>query len=259
MDIRRLIEKQMTTERRLRSKCAAQVETLPEGKLSVQIVKGRTYYTLVKKGKRQYIGAGNRELVEKLQLRRYLEKMIAAIDHNEGYLREFFENYRPVAPEDVMESLPETYRNRKLPALEGQGLDLRTWEEEDYEQTTWHWEHKVHHTAKGDLVRSKSELIIANMLYERGIPYHYEEVLHMPDGGYLVPDFTVGVRDTGRLVYLEHCGMLSDERYRNDYLRKMERYCVAGFRPWVDVYFTFDNASGALDTDKIGRMMDVMF
>ena len=48
MDIRRLIEKQMTTERRLRSKCAAQVETLPEGKLSVQIVKGRTYYTLVK-------------------------------------------------------------------------------------------------------------------------------------------------------------------------------------------------------------------
>ena len=67
MDIRRLIEKQMTTERRLRSKCAAQVETLPEGKLSVQIVKGRTYYTLVKKGKRQYIGAGNRELVEKLR------------------------------------------------------------------------------------------------------------------------------------------------------------------------------------------------
>ena len=95
----------MTTERRLRSKCAAQVETLPEGKLSVQIVKGRTYYTLVKKGKRQYIGAGNRELVEKLQLRRYLEKMIASIDHNEGYLREFFENYRPVAPEDVLESL----------------------------------------------------------------------------------------------------------------------------------------------------------
>ena len=259
MDIKRLIDTQMRTEQRLRKKYISQLEKLPEGRLTGFRLKGKVYYKWIKGGKTKYIGAGNRELVEKLQLRRYLEKMIAAIDHNERYLRELWENYRPVAPEDVLESLPETYRNRRLPALEGQGLDLRMWEEADYEQTTWHREHKVHHTAKGDMVRSKSELIIANMLYERGIPYHYEEVLHMPDGGYLVPDFTIGVRDTGRLVYLEHCGMLSDEKYRRDYLRKMERYCIAGFRPWVDVYFTFDNANGALDTDKIGKMMDAMF
>ena len=259
MDIRRLIEIQIKAEQRLKKDYTSKLKKLPTGRLTGFRQNGRVYYKWIDGGKEKYIGGGNPELVEKLQLRRYLEKMIAAIDHNEGYLREFFENYRPVAPEDVMESLPETYRNRKLLTLEGQGLDLRAWEEADYEQTTWHPEHKVHHTAKGDMVRSKSELIFANMLYERGIPYHYEEVLHMPDGRYLVPDFTVGVKDTGRLVYLEHCGMLSVESYRNDYIRKMERYCACGFRPWVDVYFTFDNANGALDTDKIGRMMDVMF
>ena len=236
MDIRRLIEIQIKAEQRLKKDYTSKLKKLPTGRLTGFRQNGRVYYKWIDGGKEKYIGGGNPELVEKLQLRRYLEKMIAAIDHNERYLRELWENYRPVAPEDVLESLPETYRNRKLLTLEGQGLDLRAWEEADYEQTTWHPEHKVHHTAKGDMVRSKSELIIANMLYERGIPYHYEEVLHMPDGRYLVPDFTVGVKDTGRLVYLEH-----------------------GFRPWVDVYFTFDNANGALDTDKIGRMMDVMF
>ena len=259
MDIKRLIDTQMRTEQRLRKKYISQLEKLPHGRLTGFRQNDKVYYKWVNGSKIKYIGAGNPELVEKLQLRRYAEKLIEAIDHNAGYLRELYENYRSVAPEEVFESLPETYKNRRLLALAGQGVDLQAWEEADYEQMIWHQEHKVHITAKGDLVRSKSEFIIADMLYERRIPYHYEEVLHMPDGGYLVPDFTIGVRDTGRLVYLEHCGMLSDERYRKDYLRKMERYCVAGFRPWVDVYFTFDNANGALDTDKIGRMMDVMF
>ena len=259
MDIKRLIDTQMRTEQRLRKKYISQLEKLPEGRLTGFRLKGKVYYKWIKGGKTKYIGAGNRELVEKLQLRRYLEKLIATIDRNAGYLRELWEKYRPVAPEEILGSLPKTYRNRRLLTLAGQGADLREWEESDYEQSAWHREYKVHLTAKGDLVRSKSELIIADMLYEREIPYHYEEVLHMPDGGYLVPDFTIGVRDTGRLVYLEPCGMLSEEHYRRDYLRKMERYCVAGFRPWIDVYFTFDNANGALDTDKIGRMMDVMF
>ncbi len=120
-------------------------------------------------------------------------------------------------------------------------------------------EQKIHRTAKGELVRSKSELIIAVMLHERGIPYHYEEVLHLPDGNTLVPDFTIGVRDENRLVYLEHCGMLDRHDYMRGFLRKMEKYCAVGFRPWDDVYFTFDSADGSIDTDKIGRMMDVMF
>lgn len=267
MDVRRIIQGQLKTELRMKLKYAAQLERLPTGKLSVQTVKGRKYYTLVKKNKRKYIGVNNPDLVKKLQQRRYLEKMIEAIDHNEKYLKALGENYRPVSPEAVFDSLPETYRNRELLALEGRRLptlsgetfDVREWKEADYEQSTWHPDYKVHITAKGDAVRSKSEYIVSNMLFERGIPYHYEEVLHLPDGGFLVPDFTIALRDGSGLIYLEHCGMLSDEKYRRDYLRKMERYCLAGFRPWVDVFFTFDNANGSLDTDKIGKMMDVMF
>ena len=37
-------------------------------------------------------------------------------------------------------------------------------------------EHLIHRTEKGHLVRSKSELVIANMLYQLGIHYEYERV-----------------------------------------------------------------------------------
>ena len=37
-------------------------------------------------------------------------------------------------------------------------------------------------TERGDLVRSKSELVIADKLHARGIDYAYEQRLVLPDG-----------------------------------------------------------------------------
>ena len=203
-------------------------------------------------------GRGNPELVEKLQLRRYLEKMIAAIDHNKRYLRELWENYRPVAPEDVLESLPETYRNRKLLTLEGQGLDLRAWEEADYEQTTWHPEHKVHHTAKGDMVRSKSELSIMNILISKNVCFRYEENLYLVHGT-LSPDFSIFVPSENRVKYLEHCGMMSDPGYVRRFTMKLQNYVSSGYIPWRDVFFTFDSGDGKIDSHAIDALIEMYF
>jgi hypothetical protein len=44
------------------------------------------------------------------------------------------------------------------------------------------------------MVRSKLEVIIANMLFEREIPFTYETPLHSPDGTMFLPDFTINWR-----------------------------------------------------------------
>ena len=41
-------------------------------------------------------------------------------------------------------------------------------------------------------MRSKSELNIANMLYMKGIPYHYEELVRL-DGYTVAADFKIAV------------------------------------------------------------------
>ncbi len=49
----------------------------------------------------------------------------------------------------------------------------------------------IHRTKRGDLVRSKSEVIIANELLVQGIDrYEYETALSLPDGRTRYPDFS---------------------------------------------------------------------
>ena len=68
----------------------------------------------------------------------------------------------------------------------------------------------IHKTARGELVRSKSEAIITNLLVDKEIPFKYEEPLYAPDGTMFLPDFTVVFR--GEEYYWEHIGRTNDPR-----------------------------------------------
>ena len=91
----------------------------------------------------------------------------------------------------------------------------------------WYEEGKIHRTLAEQMVRSKSEVIIANMLFDRDIPFEYEVPLHAPDGTFYLPDFTINWR--GEEWYWEHLGMLHDEGYRNHWETKRAWYEKHGF------------------------------
>lgn len=80
---------------------------------------------------------------------------------------------------------------------------------------------KIYSTSKGDLVRSKSEVIIANLLYQNSISYEYEKDLTL--GGIKVsPDFTI--THEGQEYYWEHLGMIGVEDYDTAWLKKLNLY-----------------------------------
>ena len=81
---------------------------------------------------------------------------------------------------------------------------------------------KIYSTKKGDLVRSKSEVIIANLLYHSGLEYSYEKEI-VYDGGKMRPDFTV-LTPKGKIIYWEHLGMLGTEEYDQIWLMKKRAY-----------------------------------
>lgn len=86
----------------------------------------------------------------------------------------------------------------------------------------WYEDGRIHHTLADAVVRSKSEVIIANMLYERDIPFRYEQPLHAPDRSFYIPDFTITWRGTD--YYWEHVGMLDRDDYRAHWERKRDWY-----------------------------------
>lgn len=86
----------------------------------------------------------------------------------------------------------------------------------------WYEEGKIHHTLTEFMVRSKSEVIIANMLHDNEVPFKYEVPLFASDGTFYLPDFTISWK--GEDYYWEHLGMMDDEGYRNHNETKQKWY-----------------------------------
>lgn len=87
---------------------------------------------------------------------------------------------------------------------------------------SWYEEGKIQHTLADYMVRSKSEVIIANILFDRNIPFKYEVPLFASDGTFYIPDFTITWN--GEQWYWEHLGLLDREDYRNHWQIKKEWY-----------------------------------
>lgn len=69
----------------------------------------------------------------------------------------------------------------------------------------WYEEGRIYATLADYMVRSKSEVIIANMLFGRGLSFRYEVPLYAPDGTFYLPDFSI--RWQGEDWYWEHLGL----------------------------------------------------
>ncbi|NRS50458.1 hypothetical protein [Brevibacillus sp. HB2.2] len=81
---------------------------------------------------------------------------------------------------------------------------------------------RIYKTTKGDLVRSKSEVIIANLLHQYGVSYEYEKELGYGSGSRLSPDFTITIN--GEEFYWEHLGLIGNMEYDSHWVKKQTVY-----------------------------------
>ena len=100
-------------------------------------------------------------------------------------------------------------------------------------------EGKIHRALAEVMVRSKSEVIIANMLFDRGIAFEYEKPLYAPDGSFYLPDFTILWR--GERYFWEHLGMLERKEYQDKWAIK---------KAWYERHF----AGRLVTTEESGKL-----
>ncbi|HEX3627352.1 MAG TPA: AAA family ATPase [Verrucomicrobiae bacterium] len=122
-------------------------------------------------------------------------------------------------------------------------------------------ERLIHLTLRGDLVRSKSELIVADHLHREGVHYTYERPLTL-DGALKFPDFTIDDEDSGITFYWEHCGMLSDAKYRERWATKQQWYRDHEILPYQEgggkkgtLIVTEDTRQGGISSQEILRII----
>lgn len=113
----------------------------------------------------------------------------------------------------------------------------------------------IHTTLKpGLIVRSKSEVIIANMLYERGIDFEYERMIE-DNGRRCIPDFTFEDA-SGDTILWEHLGMLDNPAYKESWEKKRDFYKSIGYIEGVNLFTTVDHENGSIDSTEIAAIVD---
>jgi len=112
---------------------------------------------------------------------------------------------------------------------------------------------KIHATLDGNKVRSKSEVIIYNILLSLQIPFEYEPTIEGGDGSVRCPDFVFEAQDGTELV-LEHYGMMSDSEYRDRNAAKEQWYALNGYEKGISYFSTYDDQDGGLNSAYVSQL-----
>jgi len=118
-------------------------------------------------------------------------------------------------------------------------------------------------TDRGERVRSKSEMLIANKLAAKGIPYRYEFPYKLRDHhGFRItvyPDFTILNVHDRREIILEHFGRMDDPEYVKSVLSKLELYGRNGIFPGKRFFFTTETSEKPFNMRLFEKQLATIF
>ncbi len=122
--------------------------------------------------------------------------------------------------------------------------EYEEWAKAPFETNLFYPEGRKFKTKSGIYVRSKSEMMIANILQEHQVPFRYECGLELGNHTFY-PDFTLKHPETGEIYYFEHFGMIDEPKYRSKMLDKL------------DVYLEYDVRNLIITTETKARPLTV--
>lgn len=265
---------------------------MPDERLQLKRMRGKTcFFAYSKKtGKQVYIRKADKDRLTRLATRYYEAKLKTAAQKEKQQIDRCLEMLSS-DPEisditRVSEKIPEEIKRNVFSELAGEGF-ARKWQEGNSivkKRKTHNMDdyHKFK-TLRGDYVGSKSEVIIADRLFVKGIPYHYE-VAFTPEAtvdlsrpvynefgmivgydivGYspfdqdtLHPDFYVLNPRTKKAYFWEHLGKMDDSEYCKKNFNRFMRILDAGFIIGEDLIVTHEDKKNPLMTEDIDRIIE---
>lgn len=113
--------------------------------------------------------------------------------------------------------------------------------------------HLIHRAEDGELLRSKSELLIYTQCLRAGLHPMYERRMDAPDGSWKWPDFTFMDEADDPIVW-EHLGLSDNPAYVDDWERKRAWYLERGLIEGTTLFTSTER--GGLDLGQIDIVID---
>lgn len=260
--IRKQVEKR---SRYLEQKFASvkkEYDNLPDGYLKAKKHgNGWQYYWREREPgtKWKYLKRGEKEFAEEVAQKVYDRRVLdAAKKELDSYQKIRFPKDRKGYPiinrataEGQFETLPKGIQIMVHPIEETDVQFYERWKSKPYSQKDFYEGSPVFHSQLGECMRSKSEIMIADLLTKNHIPYLYEKPLNLKGFGIIYPDFTLLDFKKRREVYWEHLGLMDDSAYANSAIKKIFAFKANSIYPGSRLFLTFETSQFPLDTSQI--------
>lgn len=237
------------------------LQKAPEGYLLISNKGKRFQYYQVKEGsKGKYLRKKQENIARALAQKKYDERILKLAERE-------LEQIDGMEKKDLFTEMDDIYRNMckgrqelVIPIWFSDAEYQKEWEEEPFEPKEFREaDESSYYTDKGERVRSKSEILIANNLIKNGVPYHYEKPIYLRNGKVLHPDFTVlNVRER-KTYYWEHCGMLDMHDYRENMVHRIGDYMDSGIVIGKNLILTVETAQQPLKVSCINQIIRTLF
>ena len=231
----------------------SQLEELPEGKLICKRNKTRYKWYCNQK----YISKKDRKLAETLATRKYLEHLHEDLLHEKHAIEFYIRHHKEGSAEKMLTQMPE-YQELLKPYFKVLSEELHEWQKSPYDISMKYPEQLKLKTAAGNMVRSKSEVLIDMALFKHKIPFRYECALQLGDEIFY-PDFTIRHPHTGEFFYWEHFGKMDNERYAKNTGNKLQFYIAHGIIPGINLITTYETKEKPLGIETVENLIHEYF
>lgn len=203
----------------------------------------------------KYIKTSDHDFAITLAQKDYDKKVLNLAIGELRNINSLLKQYEKGRIETVYEKLREPRRKLIKPIVLTDEQYITSWQEVPYEKKGFSDDAPEFFTAKGERVRSKSEIIIADTLSRMHIPYRYEFPLKLKGIGTIYPDFTVLNVRLRKVFLWEHFGMMDDPEYSSKALAKINSYEKNGYYPGSQLILTHETSFRPIRTKLIEELI----
>ena len=263
MDKTRLLA-ELDELRKLREQVEKSLQNAPSGSIRSEMAQGKypQYYMKSdeyadKYPKGKYLKKSQIEIARQLVQKEYDDMMLKELKKREKEIRFILTISGGNGLKDVYEKLPLAKRCLVHPYILSDDEFAQRWKDADSDVKNTYPITNGFVTENGELVRSKSEKIIADKLFYKNILYKYEKGLVI-NNKVMFPDFTILNVKKREEVYYEHFGMMDQPEYCKSALERIEQYENNGILLGERLFVTFECSQKAVNLKQLDLLIDRM-
>lgn len=206
-----------------------------------------------------YIPKEKIKFIKRLAQKDYDGALLKELERQLSLIEKFMKEYAKCDALKVFERLHKNRRQFVLPVQFSDEQYAVRWLALPYKGKSFREGEPEFLTSRGERVRSKSEMIIADILAKNNIPYKYEHPLQMKAaGGKLIPvypDFTCVNLRTRQEFLWEHLGRMDDSDYSMKTVMKLRTYSKNDFIPGKNLILTMECDGIPLDRKEVETLV----